>query len=326
MTMPSRVAQLAQGVAAGDRRALSQAITLIESTNDADRAAATELLATLQRPSVEAFRIGVTGAPGVGKSTFIDAFGMTLIAAGQRVAVLSVDPSAIQGGGSILADKTRMSQLATHSEAFIRPSPSRSSVGGIASSTAEAVQLCEAAGYQAVIVESVGVGQQAHDIRHVVDFLVLLVEPGAGDQLQGLKRGILEVVDCVAVNKADGSNVDLAEQTRAEYAAALAAFTGANGPAVLTLSALEKRGLDPLWQLVQDQRTRLQRDGELLQRRGEQRAAVFWQLLREQLVSQFVSQATVARRKEELLEQLQGNAITPRAAVQELLRLLVDQK
>jgi LAO/AO transport system kinase len=326
MTMPSRVAQLAQGLAAGDRRALSQAITLIESTNDADRAAATELLATLQRPSVEAFRIGVTGAPGVGKSTFIDAFGMTLIAAGQRVAVLSVDPSAIQGGGSILADKTRMSQLATHSEAFIRPSPSRSSVGGIASSTAEAVQLCEAAGYQAVIVESVGVGQQAHDIRHVVDFLVLLVEPGAGDQLQGLKRGILEVVDCVAVNKADGSNVDLAEQTRAEYAAALAAFTGANGPAVLTLSALEKRGLDPLWQLVQDQRTRLQRDGELLQRRGEQRAAVFWQLLREQLVSQFVSQATVARRKEELLEQLQGNAITPRAAVQELLRLLVDQK
>ncbi|HEX2878448.1 MAG TPA: methylmalonyl Co-A mutase-associated GTPase MeaB, partial [Polyangiaceae bacterium] len=250
----------------------------------------------------------------------------TLIAAGQRVAVLSVDPSAIQGGGSILADKTRMSQLAAHPEAFIRPSPSRSSAGGIASSTAETVQLCEAAGYQAVIVESVGVGQQAHDIRHVVDFLVLLVEPGAGDHLQGLKRGILEVVDCVAVNKADGSSIDLAEQTRAEYAAALAAFAGANGPTVLTLSALGKHGLDAVWQLVQDQRTRLQQDGELLQRRGEQRAAVFWQLLREQLVSQFVSQPAVARRKEELLEQLQGNATTPRAAVQELLGLLVDKK
>jgi LAO/AO transport system kinase len=322
MTSPPRVEELARGIAAGDRRALSQAITLVESTAAADRRDATELLATLQAPKIDAFRIGVTGAPGVGKSTFIDALGANLIGVGLRVAVLSVDPSAIQGGGSILADKTRMVQLAARPEAFIRPSPSRSSAGGIASATAEAVQLCEAAGYGVVIVESVGVGQQAHDIRHVVDFLVLLVEPGAGDQLQGLKRGLLEVVDCVAVNKADGAAVELAERTRAEYAAALTSFAGTQGPAVVTLSALEKRNLDAVWLLGQEQRARLQRDGELLQRRGEQRAAAFWQLLREQVVEAFISQPVVARRKEELLEQLQGNAITPRVAVQDLLKLL----
>jgi LAO/AO transport system kinase len=322
MTSAEGVEQLVRAVSAGDRRALAQAITLVESTTDADRAAATELLAQLKGPEKEAYRIGVTGAPGVGKSTFIDAFGMSLVGAGLKVAVLSVDPSGIQSSGSILADKTRMSRLTTQPQAFVRPSPSGPSHGGVSSSTADVVSLCEAAGYDAVIVESVGVGQQEHDVRQVVDFVLLLVDPGAGDELQGLKRGILEVVDCVAVNKADAELLVLAEQTRAAYAAALGASGGSDGPAVLTLSAREGTGIDRVWQLVQEQLTRLLRDGELLQRRAEQRAALFWRLLREQLLQSFVAQPAVARRKEELLEQLQTNATTPRAAVSDLLRLL----
>lgn len=325
MTSSERVEELAQGVASGDRRALAQAITLIESTTDADRSAATELLARLVGQRDEALRIGITGAPGVGKSTLIDALGMSWVGHGKQVAVLSIDPSGLHGGGSILGDKTRMTRLGTEPRAFVRPTPSGAAQGGVASTTAEAVLLCEAAGYDAVIVESVGVGQQAHDIRHVVDFLVLLVEPGAGDELQGLKRGLLEVVDCVAVNKADGAQQDQAEQTRIAYAAAVAASAGNRAPAVLTVSALEERGIDTLWQLAQTQRTELQRDGELMQRRGEQRAALFWLLLRQQLLEKFVAQTSVARRKEELLEQIQGNTITPRAAVYELLRSLAEK-
>lgn len=322
MTSPDQVQELAQGVAAGDRRSLARAITLIESTTDDDQLAATELLARLVGQGNEAYRIGVTGAPGVGKSTFIDGLGMSLIGAGLQVAVLSVDPTGVRTTGSILGDKTRMPRLIAEPRAFVRPSPSGATQGGVTSATAEAILLCEAAGYGAVIVESVGVGQQAHDIRHVVDFLLLLVDPGAGDELQGLKRGILEVVDCVAVNKADGPLLDLAEQTRAEYATALTASAGAKAPTVLALSARESRGIDAVWQHIQDHRAVLQRDGELMQRRGEQRSALFWQLLRQQLLEKFVIRAPVARRKEELLEQLQSNSITPRAAVQELLRLL----
>jgi LAO/AO transport system kinase len=322
VTIPARVEELSRGLAAGDRRALSRAITLIESTNEDDRAAATDLLARLVGQDAEAYRIGITGAPGVGKSTFIDALASSLTATGMQVAVLTIDPSGVTTGGSILGDKTRMGRLIANPRAFVRPSPSGAAQGGIATTTAEAVLLCEAAGYQVVIVESVGVGQQAHDIRHVVDFVVLLVEPGAGDELQGLKRGILEVVDCVAVNKADGSLRDLAEQTRAEYATALAASGGHLTPSVMTVSAREGNGIDAVWQLIRDHHANLQRDGELMQRRGEQRTAQFWHLLRQRLLEKFVSQAPVSRRKEELLEQLQSNTITPRAAVQELLRLL----
>lgn len=322
MTRSDQVQELAQGVLAGDRRSLARAITLIESTTDDDQLTATELLARLVGQGPEAYRIGVTGAPGVGKSTFIDVLGMSLIGTGLQVAVLSVDPTGLRTTGSILGDKTRMPRLIAEPRAFVRPSPSGATQGGIGSATAEAVVLCEAAGYGAVIVESVGVGQQAHDIRHAVDFLLLLINPGAGDELQGLKRGVLEVVDCVAVNKADGPLLDLAEQTRAEYATALAASAGDRAPAVLALSAREGRGIDAVWQQVRDHRAMLQRDGELMQRRAEQRSALFWQLLRQQLLEKFVARSPVARRKEELLEQLQSNAITPRAAVQELLRLL----
>jgi LAO/AO transport system kinase len=313
---------LVRGIAEGDRRSLAQAITLVESTTDADRLAATDLLDRLVGQRNEALRIGITGAPGVGKSTLIDALGSCMIAKGVQVAVLSIDPSGLHSGGSILGDKTRMTRLNADPRAFVRPTPSGAAQGGVAATTAEALLLCEAAGFGAVVVESVGVGQQAHDIRHVVDFLVLLVEPGAGDELQGLKRGLLEVVDCVAVNKADGVQQDQAEQTRLVYATAVAASSGERAPPVLTVSALEERGIDAIWQLAQTQRAELQRDGELMQRRGEQRAAQFWQLLRQQLLERFVAQSPVARRKEELLEQLQGNAITPRAAVHELLRLL----
>jgi len=323
MADPSLASDLARGIAAGDRKALAKAITLVESTAPLDQRSAVDLLAQLApRSGAGAYRIGVTGAPGVGKSTFIDTLGMLLIEQGFKVAVLSVDPSGVHSGGSILGDKTRMAQLASHEQAFVRPSPAGSARGGVASSTAEAVQLCEAAGYGVVIVESVGVGQQEHGVRHVVDFVLMLVNPGAGDQIQGLKRGILEVVDCVAVNKADNELRAVAEQTRAEYQAALSVSSSAGIPAVLTLSAREGHNVQVVWDLVQQQRASLQRDGELLQRRSEQTTALFWELLRATLLQHFIAQPEVARRKEQLLESLQGNAITPRVAVHELLQLL----
>src|SRR5438093_4796890 len=231
---------LAAAVRAGDRRALAKAITLVESTRADHQRDAQRLLELLLPGTGRAARVGVSGVPGVGKSTFIEAFGLHLIGLGKRVAVLAVDPSSARSGGSILGDKTRMARLATAPEAFIRPSPSGGSLGGVARRTREVMLVCEAAGYDVVLVETVGVGQSEFAVASMVDFFLVLMLAGAGDELQGIKKGILELADALAINKADGGNLRPAEQAAAQYRAALNLFTHASplwDPPVVTVSA-----------------------------------------------------------------------------------------
>src|SRR5690242_18433300 len=261
---------LAAGVRAGERRALAKAITLVESTRPDDQRAAQRLLELLLPHTGRAVRVGVSGVPGVGKSTFIEAFGLHLIGLGKKVAVLAVDPSSALSGGSILGDKTRMPRLAAAPEAFIRPSPSAGSLGGVTRRTREALLVCEAAGYDAVLVETVGVGQSEFAVASMVDFFLVLMLAGAGDELQGIKKGILELADALAINKADGENVRPAEQAAAQYRAALNLLARGGGPwtpPVLTVSALEARGMDAVWEVVEEHHRVFGASGELARKR-----------------------------------------------------------
>jgi len=250
---PPDVALLVSGITAGDRRVLAQAITLIESTRPDHRAAAEALLARLPPPTGEVVRIGITGAPGVGKSTLIEALGRHVVASGDRLAVLAVDPSSSRSGGSILGDKTRMIELARDERAFIRPSPAGATLGGVARRTREAMQLVEAAGYRRVIVETVGVGQSETAVAGMTDIFVLVVAPAGGDQLQGIKRGIMELADLVVVNKADGDLAAAASRAAAEYRGAIGLLIprhAGHGAEVATVSAIEDRGIAELWAAV----------------------------------------------------------------------------
>ncbi|HTQ07095.1 MAG TPA: methylmalonyl Co-A mutase-associated GTPase MeaB [Polyangiaceae bacterium] len=263
-------AVLAAGVAAGDRRALGRAITLVESERAEDAPRAEALLASLLPRTGGSRRLGVTGPPGAGKSTLIDALGRRLLAHGESVAVLAIDPSSPLGGGSILGDKTRMGRLAAEPKSFIRPSPSRGASGGVGWHTAETILLCEAAGYSVVVVETLGTGQGEHAVFDLVDCLVLLASPGAGDELQGMKRGALELADVVVVNKADGEQRVLAERAVGELTSALGLFaraTGAGAPVVLGVSASEERGLDELWAAVEKSIARARESGAFERRR-----------------------------------------------------------
>ena len=240
----------------GDRRALSRAITLVESARADHRAAAVALLARVADPARQALRIGLSGTPGVGKSTFVDAFGTRLTGQGLRVAVLAVDPSSTRSGGSILGDKTRMDRLARDPAAFIRPSPSQTELGGVARRSREAIALCEAAGFDAVIVETVGVGQSETMVARMTDLFVLLLAPGGGDELQGVKRGIMETADLILINKADGALTAQAQATRADYAGALRLLRRRDGdpdgfPKALAVSAVSGDGLDIAWKEMQ---------------------------------------------------------------------------
>lgn len=241
---------------------LARAITLVESTLPADAALAAQVLDAVRPHAGRSRRVGITGAPGVGKSTFIEALGIYLVRARkERVAVLSVDPSSPISRGSILGDKTRMQRLAAEPDAFIRPSPSGGELGGIARSTGNAVLLCEAAGYRNVLIETVGVGQSESAVREIADFFLLLMLPGAGDELQGIKRGIMEMADCIAVNKADGDNVRNAERTRSVYASALPLMPASAAgwvPRVLCCSSLDSIGIEDIWQTVLDHETAVQ--------------------------------------------------------------------
>src|SRR5262245_1422548 len=269
----ARTASLARDLRAGDRRALAKAITLVESTRTDHQEAAQRLLDVLLPSTGRAARVGITGVPGVGKSTFIEAFGLHLSAHGKPVAVLAVDPSSARSGGSILGDKTRMARLSVAPEAFIRPSPSGGSLGGVARRTREAMLVCEAAGYDVVIVETVGVGQSELAVASMVDFFLVLILPGAGDELQGIKKGILELADALAVNKCDGDNVRRAERAAAEYRGALHLFRHVSAnwdPPVLTVSALESRGMDQVWATMQDRRRRRGASGRVAGRGGRQ--------------------------------------------------------
>ena len=324
-TTGTDVEALAEKVRGGGRRALAKAITLVESTRPDHQRDAQRLLDRLLPDTGRAARVGITGVPGVGKSTFIEAFGLYLIGQGKRVAVLAVDPSSARSGGSILGDKTRMAQLSVSPGAFIRPSPSSGSLGGVARRTREAMLVCEAAGYDVVIVETVGVGQSEVTVASMVDFFLVLMLPGAGDELQGIKKGVIEIADALAVNKCDGDNRKRAMQAAAEYRAALRLFrhTSANwDPPVLTVSALEARGMDEVWATVQDYRTKLGATGELGRRRREQQQAWFWSMLRDGVERHFLARADVRRLLPELETAVGEGRLTPTAAAARLLGLL----
>jgi LAO/AO transport system kinase len=270
---------LVAGVRSGDRRALARAVTLVESTRDDDRADAVALVDGVLAATGGAARVGISGAPGVGKSTFIEALGCHLVDAGHRVAVLAVDPTSRRSGGSILGDKTRMAELARRPEAFIRPSPSGGDLGGVAARTGEAILLCEAAGYDVVLVETVGVGQSEVAVADLVDTFVLLVAPAGGDELQGVKRGIMELADLVVVTKADGDLLPAANRAEADYRHAvhfLRRRMEAWEPPVLAASAIEGRGIAGVWEAVESHRALLEGSGALTGLRRQQAVAAFW--------------------------------------------------
>ena len=315
-------------IRAGERRAVARAITLLESTRADQAELGQAVLEQLVPYTGAATRVGITGPPGVGKSTFIEALGLQLIGRGHRVAVLAVDPSSPVSGGSILGDKTRMERLAQRPEAFIRPSPSGGSLGGVAHRTREAMLVVEAAGHDVVLVETVGIGQSEVAVASMVDFFCVLLQPGAGDALQGIKKGVLELADALVVTKADGDQAALATRTRAEHAQALGLLrpTSPHWRArVLEVSALEGRGIDAVWAAVEEHRRVLTESGELEGRRREQSRAWLWSLLEEGLERAFLGNPEVARRLPALERDVQERKLSPAAAARALLDVFRSQ-
>ena len=285
----------AEAILSGDRRALAKAITLVESARPQDRKASQDLLNELLPHTGNSIRIGITGVPGVGKSTFIESFGQTVIGDGKKVAVLAVDPSSPVAGGSILGDKTRMEQLSRETNAFIRPSPAGKALGGVALKTRESMLLCEAAGFDVVVVETVGVGQSEHQVGSMVDFFLILLLPGGGDELQGIKKGILELADAILINKADGESENLANKTRLHYQSALSLLTqsGFWSPEVRTCSALERSGIAEAWDMVRRFHDEALAAGHLASMRSEQNLQWMWQLTDQLLRQQITDHPTL---------------------------------
>ena len=313
-----------RGVLEGDRRALARTITLLESRRPDRFALGQQVLEALLPHTGGAHRLGITGTPGVGKSTFIEAFGLHLVGRGLRVAVLAVDPSSPVSGGSILGDKTRMEELSRHPAAFIRPSPSGGSLGGVAHRTREAMLVCEAAGFDVVLVETVGVGQSEVAVAGMVDLFAVLLQPGSGDELQGLKRGVLELADLLLVNKADGELEPLAERTRADYQRALSLLrphSRSFETRVQCVSARTGRGVPEVWATVQEHRRALEESGELGERRREQACAWMWSLVDEELHRSFREHPLVEGRIAAVEEAVGRFAMTPAAGARELLEL-----
>jgi LAO/AO transport system kinase len=315
---------LAEGLLAGNRRALAKAITLVESTRAEHRQRAQALLDALLPHTGRSMRIGISGVPGVGKSTFIEALGMHLIEGGHRVAVLAVDPSSTVHGGSILGDKTRMELLSQREEAFIRPSPSSGSLGGVAEHTREALLLCEAAGYDVIIVETVGVGQSETAVAGMTDAFVLLMLPNAGDDLQAIKKGIMELADLVVFNKAD-IDPTAAQLAAAQMRSALSMLHPASPnwqPPVLSLSATRKEGLADFWRVIEDFKGALTASGEFEARRRHQALAWMWQQIDSGLRSRFREHPDVKDALTELSVSVEAGTTTPAAAAQRLLALV----
>jgi len=319
----AEVAEFAERVRAGDRKAVARAITWLESTRRDHAERGHAILEALLPETGRAVRLGITGTPGVGKSTFIETLGLSLIEAGQRVAVLAVDPSSQVSGGSILGDKTRMERLAQRSEAFIRPSPSGGSLGGVAYRTREAALVCEAAGHDVVIVETVGIGQSESAVASMVDFFAVLLQPGAGDELQGMKKGVLELADALVVNKADGAQAALADRTRAEHESAVGLFRaqGSWRPRVLKASALTGEGIDEFWETVLEHRRTVEASGELERRRRDQDLAWMWSLVDEGLDRAFREHPEVAARIASLEAEVTACEVAPSTAARLLLEL-----
>jgi LAO/AO transport system kinase len=319
---------IADLVIAGDRRALARAITLVESARTDHRQDAESLLQHLLPLTGRAIRIGISGAPGVGKSTFIEAFGLYLINAGHRVAVLAVDPSSPVSGGSILGDKTRMPDLARADAAFIRPSPTGGTLGGVARRTREAGLVCEAAGFDIVIVETVGVGQSETAVADMVDLFLLLLPPAGGDELQGLKKGIVELADLIIVNKADGDLAGAASRAAADYRAAvhlLRQITPGWTPPVLQVSALERRGLEAAWQAIQRFRQTLGERG-LAAKRARQARAWLWREIEEGLRAELAAHRPTASRLKDMENKVIQGVITPTLAARQILAAFRERR
>lgn len=320
-------ARLAEGIRAGQRRALAQAITLVESRREDHREAALALLNRLMPDTGRAVRIGLSGTPGVGKSTFIESFGTWLTERGHRVAVLTVDPTSARSGGSILGDKTRMERLARDANAFIRSSPSGGTLGGVARRTREAMLLLEAAGFDVVLVETVGVGQSETAVADMVDMFVLLQAPGGGDELQGIKRGIMELADLLIVNKADGDLQAAANRAVAEYRAALALMRPKHPfwrTKVLKTSALTGKGIDRVWQAVEKYHTLLKEHGELHRLRADQAKRWMWSELQEALIERLKANRAVAESLPVLERDVAEGRLLPSAGAHILLERFLD--
>ncbi|CAI8337173.1 MAG: putative GTPase [SAR92 bacterium MED-G29] len=314
---------LAEQIKAGDRRALAKAITLVESTRADHGDQATALLETLMPHTGNSIRLGISGAPGVGKSTFIEALGNYLTEQGHRVAVLAVDPTSAVSGGSILGDKTRMETLSVNPNAFVRPSPAGKTLGGVTRRTRESLLLCEAAGFDVIIIETVGVGQSETAVSDMTDMFLLLLSPGGGDDLQGIKRGIMELADLVLVNKADGDQAHLANQTVSDYGAALhfmQARTPSWTPRIQSCSALHNQGVAEVWQTAQEFRSALTDSGELLTLRAQQARAWMWSETAEALIADLKNHATVKALVPELERAVLAGELPAIVAAQTLIK------
>ena len=312
----------------GNRRALAKAITLVESSLDRHREQAQQmlgkLLPDLNGHTGNSIRIGISGIPGVGKSTFIETFGLNLLEQGKKVAVLAVDPSSPLAGGSILGDKTRMEELSRRDNAFIRPSPTAGSLGGVAQKTRESILLCEAAGYDVIIVETVGVGQSEYEVAGMVDFFMVLMLPNAGDELQGIKKGILELADALVINKADGESLNLASQTRRHYQNAmnLLHHTSFWTPQVLTCSATENQNIDSIWGMISNYQQDATRENAFYEKRAQQNRDWMEKLTFEMLEMRLRKNPQVSKQWPELEQQVQNGETTPYLAARALIDLL----
>jgi len=319
---------LVDGVVAGDRTAIGRALTLVESQRAEDRAVAAELLASLMHRSGSAHRVGVTGVPGVGKSTFIDALGTSLTGAGRRVAVLAVDPTSTLSGGSILGDKTRMPRLANDDSAFVRPSPSTGTLGGVTRTTRESMVVLEAAGHDVVLVETVGIGQSETAVASMVDFFLVLMLPGAGDELQGIKKGVLELADMIAVNKADGDNEARAREAVRDYSSALRLIRPASPdwtPPVMSCSGLTGEGLSELWERVEDHRRALTASGGWDEQRRAQQLSWMWSTVEDRLVAAMRADPAVHEVLAEAERSVLDGEATPVAAAEQLVQIHLDR-
>ncbi len=316
-----------QGVLDKDRRVLSKTITLIESSRTDHKALSRQVIDGLIPDSGKAVRLGITGVPGAGKSTFIESLGMFLIEQGLKVAVLAVDPSSSRSHGSIMADKTRMERLSIEPDAFIRPSPSGGTLGGVASKTRETMIACEASGFDVLIVETVGVGQSETTVASMVDFFLVLMISGAGDEIQGIKKGVLELADGVAVNKADGDNIEKAKRARKEYESALHLLrpeTKTWSAPVLTCSALKMIDIDKVWEMVLDHRRKFTDSGELSEKRRIQSVDWMQALLEDGIKEWFYKKQDVKKLLKKLRHDVEKGSVSPTSAANDLLTVLED--